>query len=441
MAKLVNDWLDELAAWSKPFLDALEHPARRHWAPYYLRGLLLPGERKSVQPMATRLGLPAHDQLHNFIASPSWDGAALEAVLARKADALVGGPDAVLVVDDTALPKKGSASVGVAHQYAGVLGKNANCQVLVSLTLAREEVPIPVALRLFLPRAWVAAPARLERAGVPAEYRAARAKGEVALAEIDRVLALGLRFGCVLADAGYGNSALFRQALTARGLCWAVGIPKVQTAYGTEVTLLWPKAHTGRRRLKPVPSEKPTSAEALLAQAAWRPMAWRQGSKGPLAAEFAVLRVRVADGPTTRDGTHLPGEEVWLVGERRVTGEVKYYLSNLPADTPHERLVVLIKARWVCEQAHQQMKEELGLDHFEGRNWHGLHHHAVMVMIAMAFLQHLRLAEHRRTGRGKNAPPRSGTTTIAKPARGARRPRRAPAETTASANTMSALQL
>jgi SRSO17 transposase len=309
------------------------------------------------------------------------------------------------------------------------------------LTLAREEVPIPVALRLFLPRAWVAAPARLERAGVPAEYRAARAKGEVALAEIDRVLALGLRFGCVLADAGYGNSALFRQALTARGLCWAVGIPKVQTAYGMEVTLLWPKAHTGRRRLKPVPSEKPTSAEALLAQAAWRPMAWRQGSKGPLAAEFAVLRVRVADGQTTRDGTHLPGEEVWLVGERRVTGEVKYYLSNLPADTPHERLVGLIKARWVCEQAHQQMKEELGLDHFEGRNWHGLHHHAVMVMIAMAFLQHLRLAEHRRTGRGKNAPPRSGTTTIAEPACGACHPRRAPAETTASANTMSALQL
>ena len=441
MAKLVNDWLDELAAWSEPFLDALEHPARRHWAPYYLRGLLLPGERKSVQPMATRLGLPAHDQLHNFIASPSWDGAALEAVLARKADALVGGPDAVLVVDDTALPKKGSASVGVAHQYAGVLGKNATCQVLVSLTLAREEVPIPVALRLFLPRAWVAATARLERAGVPAEYRAARAKGEVALAEIDRVLALGLRFGCVLADAGYGNSALFRQALTARGLCWAVGIPKVQTAYGMEVTLLWPKAHTGRRRLKPVPSEKPTSAEALLAQAAWRPMAWRQGSKGPLAAEFAVLRVRVADGPTTRDGTHLPGEEVWLVGERRVTAEVKYYLSNLPADTPHERLVGLIKARWVCEQAHQQMKEELGLDHFEGRNWHGLHHHAVMVMIAMAFLQHLRLAEHRRTGRGKNAPPRSGTTTIAEPACGACHPRRAPAETTASASTVSALQM
>ena len=206
-ARVGEDWLGELEAWSEPFLDALGHPARRHWAPYYLRGLLLPGECKSIQPMAMRLGLPAHDQLHNFVAGPAWDGAPLEAVLAAKADALVGGPDAVLVVDDTALPKKGSASVGVARQYAGALGKNANCQTLVSLTLARDEVPVPVALRLFLPREWVADPARLERAGVPEEHRAPRAKGEVALAEIDRLVALGLRFGCVLADAGYGNSA------------------------------------------------------------------------------------------------------------------------------------------------------------------------------------------------------------------------------------------
>jgi SRSO17 transposase len=427
MARHGGGWLDELEAWSEPFLEALGHPARRHWAPYYLRGLLLPGERKSVQPMSARLGLPAHDQLHNFVASPAWDGAPLEAALAAKADAMLGGADAVLVVDDTALPKKGSASVGVAHQYAGALGKNANCQTLVSLTLARDEVPLPVVLRLFLPREWVADPARLERAGVPEAQRAPRAKGEVALAEIDRLLALGLRFGCVLADAGYGNSALFRQALSARGLHWAVGIPKVQKAYGTEVALLWPRARTGRPRRSPVPSEKPVPAEKLLADAPWRPLVWRRGTKAPLAAEFAALRVRVADGEAIRTGVHLPGEEVWLVGERRrASGEVKYHLSNLPADTPFDRLVGLIKARWVCEQAHQQMKEELGLDHFEGRSWHGLHHHALMVTIAMAFLQHLRLAEHRRrTGPGKNAPPGSGTATAAEPARrarGARRP-------------------
>jgi SRSO17 transposase len=440
MAVHGKDWVSKLEVWSEPFLEALEHPARRHWAPYYLRGLLLPGERKSVQPMSMRLGLAAHDQLHNFVASPAWDGAPLEAALAAKADALVGGADAVLVVDDTALPKKGSASVGVAHQYAGVLGKNANCQTLVSLTLARQEVPVPVALRLFLPREWVADPARLERAGVPEAHRAPRAKGEVALAEIDRLVGLGLRFGCVLADAGYGNSALFRQALSARGLHWAVGIPKVQAACGTEVALLWPKAARGRPRLKPVPSEKPVPAEALLAGAEWRPIAWRRGTKAPLAAEFAALRVRVADGEAVRGGIHLPGEEVWLVGERRASGEVKYHLSNLPAGTSVERLVGLIKARWVCEQAHQQMKEELGLDHFEGRSWHGLHHHALMVMIALAFLQHLRLAEHRRrTGPGKNAAPRSGPAAVAEPARRARGARRTAAQAAGSPDAMPAL--
>jgi SRSO17 transposase len=442
MARRGEDWLSELEAWSEPFLEALGHPARRHWAPYYLRGLLLPGERKSVQPMAARLGLPAHDQLHNFVASPAWDGAPLEAVLAAKADALLGGADAVLVVDDTALPKKGSASVGVGHQYAGALGKKANCQTLVSLTLARDEVPVPVALRLFLPREWAADPARLERAGVPGAHRAPRAKGEVALAEIDRLLGLGLRFGCVLADAGYGNSALFRQALSARGLRWAVGVPKVQKAYGTEVALLWPRAPVGRPRLKPVPSERPVPAEKLLSGAEWRPVAWRRGTKGPLAAEFAALRVRVADGEAVRTGTHLPGEEVWLVGERRASGETKYHLSNLPAGTAIEALAELIKARWVCEQAHQQMKEELGLGHFEGRSWHGLHHHALMVMAAMAFLQQLRLAGHRRrTGPGENAPPRSGPAAVAEPARRARGARRAAAQAAGSPNTPSALPL
>jgi SRSO17 transposase len=288
----------ELAAWSEPFLEALDHPARRHWAPHHLRGLLLPGERKSVQPIAARLGLPAHDQLHNFVASPAWDGAPLEAVPAAEADAMLGGPDAALVVGDTALPKKGSASVGVAHQYAGVLGKGANCQALVSLTLARHEVPAPVALRLFLPREWVADPARLERAGVPQARRAPRAKGEVALAEIDRLVALGLRFGCVLADAGCGNGALFRQALSARGLRWAVGIPKVQAACGTEVALLWPAAGRagsrcrarGRsrpRRCSPAPHGAP-SPGARAARRRWPPGSRRCASAWPTARRCAA---------------------------------------------------------------------------------------------------------------------------------------------------------
>jgi SRSO17 transposase len=146
-----------------------------------------------------------------------------------------------------------------------------------------------------------------------------------------------------------------------------------------------------------VPSEAPVAAEAMLAGAAWRRISWRRGSKGPLAAAFAALRVRPAEGAQLRDGRHLPGDEVWLVGERRASGERKYYLANLPAGTPLEELAATVKARWACEQAHQQLKGELGLGHFEGRSWSGLHRHALMAMIAFAFLQHLRLE-----GRGKN---------------------------------------
>jgi SRSO17 transposase len=328
----------------------------------------------------------------------------------------------VLVVDDTALPKQGKHSVGVARQYCGASGKRANCQVLVSLTLARGEVPVPVGLRLFLPEAWAGDAGRCARAGVPEEHRRALAKTDIALAEIDRVLAAGARFGRVVADAGYGISAAFRRGLSERGLVWAVGIPKVQNVYSIGVELLWPKAATGRPRKHPVPSEEPVAAEQALADAGWRRVSWRRGTKGPLAAEFAALRVRPAEGRQLRNGRHLPGEEVWLVGERRTTGERKYYLSSLPADAPLEELAATIKARWACEQAHQQMKEELGLDHFEGRSWTGLHRHALMAMIALCFLQHLRLGERgKKRGRGAVR-----TAAPAEPARGPAPAARAP---------------
>jgi SRSO17 transposase len=200
-------WEEELGRWLKPFLDCLGHKARRRMCPLYISGLIGPGDRKSVQPMAARL---APGEYH-FIADGIWDAAPLEAELLVQADRLVGGKDAVLVIDDTAMPKKGDRSVGVAPQYASSLGKTANCQTLVSLTLARGEVPVMVALRLFVPDSWTSNPVRSKRAGVPVEYRAARTKPEIALAEIDRVMAAGMRFGCVLADAGYGLSAPFRQ--------------------------------------------------------------------------------------------------------------------------------------------------------------------------------------------------------------------------------------
>src|SRR5919202_2418590 len=177
----------DLDRWLEPFLEVLGHKKRRSWAPVYLRGLLGPSERKSLQPMAASLGLSGHDQPQHFVASPAWGDAPLWRVLAERADRLVGGPEAALVIDDTALPKKGTLSVGVERQYCGQLGKRASCQALVSLTLARHEVPVPVALRLFLPEKWTANPARCAAAGVPEAEVLPRAKGEIALAELDRV--------------------------------------------------------------------------------------------------------------------------------------------------------------------------------------------------------------------------------------------------------------
>ena len=373
------DWKGELGRWLKPFLDRLRHKARRRMCPLYVSGLIGPGDRKSIQPMAKRLALGECDQLHHFIAAGVWDASPVETELLVQADRLVGGRDAVLVIDDTALPKKGMHSVGVAAQYASALGKTANCQTMVSLTLARGEVPVMLALRLFLPESWTSNQARLERAGVPADYRTARTKPEIALAEIDRAIAAGVRFGCVLADAGYGLSAPFRQGLTARKLAWAVGIPRHLKVYPANVRMIWPLAGCGRPRKRYIPDILSMAAEDMLANARWRAISWRTGTKGKLKARFAAVRVRVADGPPQRirdkGQQHLPGDEAWLIGEHRISGEKKYYVANLPAKMDLRTLASVIKARWICEQAHQQLKEELGLDHFEGRSWQGVHRH------------------------------------------------------------------
>jgi SRSO17 transposase len=392
-----GDWRSELDAWLSPFVGALRNKTRGRMCPAYIAGLIGPGDRKSVQPMAARDDGVSYDKLHHFIGSGVWDEAPLEMALLAEADRQVGGDDAWLIIDDTALPKKGRHSVGVAPQYASALGKNANCQTLVSLTLASGEVPIMVGLRLFLPESWTSDMARLERAGVPENFRHYRTKPEIALAEIDRVRAAGVRFGCVFADAGYGLSAPFRQGLSKRGLAWAVGIAFKQKVYPADVTMVFPVAGRGRPRKNPIPDITSVSAQAMLETMPWRKVNWRRGTKGQLSARFAAVRVKVADGPPQRihdmGAQHLPGEEVWLVGEHRSTGERKYYLTNLPADTPIKQLAGAIKARWICEQAHQQLKEELGLDHFEGRSWKGLHRHALMSMIAFAFLQSLRLKQ------------------------------------------------
>jgi SRSO17 transposase len=397
-----TDWREEFLGWLSPFLDALARAEQRHWAPKYLEGLLGPGDRKSVEPMAERVCPGDVQQLHHFVSTSPWATAPLEGVLARTADSLVGGKEAVLIIDDTALIKQGRHSVGVARQYCGVLGKRTNCQVLVSLTLAQSEVPVPLALRLYLPEAWASDAERRREAKVPLEV-GFQTKGEIALAQLDRVMAAGVRFGTVIADAGYGSSAEFRAGLTERDLTWAAGIQAKQKVYPAGVTLVAParpaRGTRGRPPTRPLPSRESVSAEEMingLGPRAFRRTSWRVGTKGPLEVEVAVVRVRVADGDLMmkRRGKarqHLPGEEAWLVCERRSSGERKYYLTNHPARTSRLELLRSIKARWSCEQAHQQLKEELGLDHFECRSWLGLHHHALLSMIAFAFLQHRRL--------------------------------------------------
>ena len=333
---------------------------------------------------------------------------------------MVGDRAGFLVIDDTALPKKGQYSVGVASQYASSLGKTSNCQSLVSTTLASREVPVMVGLRLFLPETWTEDAERMARARVPKDRQVSLTKPEIAIEEIDRVVASGVRFGCVLADAGYGSSGPFREALSERGLLWAVGLARRQNVYPPDVALTFPVAKSGRRRQYRIPDCAPVSAAVMLEGETWQKTTWRRGTKGRLTCRFAARRVRVADGHKHRMLDNrmqcMPGDEVWLVGERRSAGEQKYYVSNLPSDTPLKKLAAIIKARWVCEQAHQQIKEELGLDHFEGRSirvkpggklWVGLHRHALMTMIAYAFLQSRRLKAAGR--KKKNRRPAAAT--------------------------------
>jgi len=406
-----EDWDKELECWLEPFVERLGHRTRRRMCPAYVAGLIGPGDRKSIQPMAARDSGVSYDRLHHFIGSGVWDAAPLEAALLVEADKLVGGDDAWLIIDDTALPKKGCHSVGVAPQYASSLGKTANCQSLVSVTLASREVPVMVGLRLFLPETWTDDPERMARARVPKDRRTALTKPEIAIEEIDRVIASGARFGGVLADAGYGSSAPFRHALSERGLLWAVGLSRRQNVYPADIALIFPVAKTGKRRKYHIPDRPPVSAEAILAGKKWQKVSWRRGTKGQLTCLFAACRVRVADGHKHRMLDNrmqcMPGDEIWLVGERRSTGEQKYYVSNLPANATIKMLAATIKARWVCEQAHQQLKEELGLDHFEGRSWTGLHRHALMTMIAYAFLQSRRL---KAAGRKKKSLRTTATT-------------------------------
>ncbi|GAA0602556.1 hypothetical protein GCM10009416_45450 [Craurococcus roseus] len=310
----VGNGARDLDAWLAPFLDVLGRKTRRTWAPLCLRGLLGPGERKSLRPMAACLGLSGHDQLQHFIAGPAWDDGPLWRVLAGEADRLVGGPGAALVVDDTALPKKGALSVGVARQYCGQLGKKASCQALVSLTLARGEVPIPVGLRLFPADEWTGKAGRCARAGVPGAAMAPTSKGEIALAEVDRLRAAGARFGTVLADAGCGASAEFRSGLDERGLLWAAGIPRNQRVYGTGVRLV-PPAASWRTRSRVLPRRCSRACPG----GAWPGGAARRGRSPPGSRRSGSASATAPPGATT--ATCRAGRSGWWANTaRRASG-------------------------------------------------------------------------------------------------------------------------
>jgi SRSO17 transposase len=382
--------LDRLRAYAARFAPDFPQSKPARWAGVYLQGLLLDGERKSVEPLARRVTLPPgltsadpEQALQQFVSQSPWDD---RRVLARYRGLMAehfASPDGVFVVDDTGLPKRGRHSVGVSHQYCGAVGKRANCQVAVTVHYTGPRGHFPAALQLHLPDSWTADPDRMDAAGVPDEFRAARVKGEVALDLLDRVRAEGPAAGAVVADAGYGCSGEFRAGLAARGLRYVVGVMPNAVVFPQEPR--WVRPAPGRRRLAlAADAPRPVAVEELGRRLRLRRVTWREGTKGKLAARFAW--VRVWPGADWHRGVVAPPEPVWLLVEEQPGGVLKFALSNLPAGTSRVRAVRLWKQRWRVEQGHQQMKEELGLDHFEGRSWRGFHHHVAMVLLAYGFL-------------------------------------------------------
>ncbi|HEX9627063.1 MAG TPA: IS701 family transposase [Acidiferrobacterales bacterium] len=385
------------AAYMEKLSVALRHADRVAPLRSYCTGLLLPGRRKSVEPMAARLRpghvSAEHQSLLHFVGQSPWDeGALLRAVRQAVLPALTArAPVEAWIVDDTGFPKKGRHSVGVARQYCGQLGKQDNCQVAVSLSVATAEASLPVAWRLYLPESWAGDGARRARAGVPDEV-GFQTKPQIALAQIAALKAEGVAPGVVLGDVSYGNDSGFRAGVSALGLDYAVGI------LGT--TTVWPPGRVpslprwrGRgprpKRLRRAGDDAPVQQVRALAQAlppeAWQTVRWREGVAEPLSSRFAALRVRPAHGDHRRS---RPRPEEWLLIEwpQGEPAPVKFWLSTLPADTPTERLVDLAKRRWLIERDYLELKQELGLGHYEGRGWRGFHHHGALCIAAYGFL-------------------------------------------------------
>lgn len=380
----------------RTFLDELVIPMgraeRQHWAAIYIRGLLLDGERKSIEPMAARLPGADVQALRQFVGQSPWPWEPVqEALTGAVVDALL--PEAVYLLDTTSFPKQGTHSVGVARQYCGALGKIANCQVAVSVHLGTETTSVPLTWALYLPESWANAPGRRAEVGIPPTV-AFQSKPELALACLDRLRAWGLQPRPVLADSEFGNSWEVRDGLATRGYPYCVQVEATTSAWPTPPRSPAPLPRTGRGRprTRPRRDELPAPASlAALAQRlparAWRTVTWRPGSKGPLTSRFARFPVWCAHA-YQRGGPFAPREETclveWPVAESAPT---KYWLADLRGEPLGlRRLVRLAKGRWRIEQDYRELKDELGLDHFEGRSWAGWHHHVTLVSMAYAFL-------------------------------------------------------
>ncbi|MGI0131020.1 MAG: IS701 family transposase [Thermoplasmata archaeon] len=363
----------------------------------YLIGLCLPGERKSIEPLAARVDprhvSARHQSLHHFVTQAPWDDRALLRVARQEVLDQMDRHGGVMAwsVDDTGIPKKGSHSVGVARQYCGNLGKEDNCQVAVTLSLVNEMVSVPAAYRLYLPEAWANDRARRREAGVP-ENLSFRTKWEIGLEQVDELVTAGVPLAPVVADAGYGTAGEFREALTERGIPYVVGIQSTATLWPPGKAPLPAAKWKGRGRpptlLRRDAEHRPLDALSLarsLPEEAWETVVWREGTKGVLSSRFARTRVRVAKRDFNRR-TPRPSEWLlaeWPEGEKAPT---KYWLSTMPEETSMEMLVRLAKVRWRIERDFEELKQEFGLDHFEGRGWRGFHHHATLCISAYGFL-------------------------------------------------------
>jgi SRSO17 transposase len=356
----------------------------------YCTGLVLPGERKSVEPMAAKTA-PArlraqHQSLLHFVGMAEWSD---ERVLAKVREMVLPaierhGAIEAWIIDDTAFPKQGRHSVGVQHQYCGQLGKQANCQVAVSLSLANHHASLPIAYRLYLPKDWADDPARREKTHVPAGVTF-KTKPRIALEQLRAARQARVPVGAVLMDPAYGNDARLRTGISELGLSYVAGIQST--------CLVWPPGRLPRRRGKPINNTGRRDEPGLISvkklalglpAKAWRTIRWREGSADWLSSRFARVRVR-AGHPYLLPELITPE---WLLIEWPAdeAAPTKYWLATLPEDVNFRRLVGLAKLRWRIERDYQELKQEVGLGHFEGRGWLGFHHHATMCIAAYGFL-------------------------------------------------------